>query len=196
MELWPREAPLACRNFVQLALEGTHGVHPIQPTHPLTHLTYPPTRSYTGYYDQTLFHRVIPGFMVQGGDPTGTGEGGESIYEGGKAFRDEIHSRLKFTHRGLLVRPLPPTHPIDHPPHHAKDFRLNSTHPPTHLLQAMANDNKPHTNRSQFFLTLDACEHLGGKHTIFGKVTGDTIFNVLRMGEVRPTHPPTHPFKP
>ena len=123
VELWPKEAPLACRNFVQLALEG--------------------------YYDGTLFHRVIGEFMVQGGDPTGTGTGGESIW--GKAFRDEFHARLRFNHRGQL---------------------------------AMANENKPDTNRSQFFLTLDECRWLDGKHTIFGTVSGNTVFNLLRIGTV------------
>ena len=48
----------------------------------------------------------------------------------------------------------------------------------------MANENKPHTNKSQFFITLADCEWLNRKHTIFGKVTGNTIFNVLRMGDV------------
>ncbi|KAJ2708716.1 Peptidyl-prolyl isomerase cwc27, partial [Coemansia spiralis] len=48
IELWSKEAPKACRNFVQLCLEG--------------------------YYDDTIFHRVVPGWIVQGGDPTGTGE--------------------------------------------------------------------------------------------------------------------------
>lgn len=46
IELWPKEAPKAVRNFVQLCLEG--------------------------YYDNTIFHRIIPGLVVQGGDPTGT----------------------------------------------------------------------------------------------------------------------------
>lgn len=60
----------------------------------------------------------------------------------------------------------------------------------------MANENAPNTNRSQFFITLDKCEWLNKKHTIFGKVTGNTIFNVLRMGDVevdnddRPVEPP------
>ena len=49
---------------------------------------------------------------------------------------------------------------------------------------AMANENKPNTNHSQFFITLDATDYLNGKHTIFGKVVGDTVFNVVKMGEL------------
>lgn len=49
IELWPKEAPKAVRNFVQLCVDG--------------------------YYDGTIFHRIIKSFMVQGGDPTGTGTG-------------------------------------------------------------------------------------------------------------------------
>ncbi|CAI5744634.1 unnamed protein product [Peronospora destructor] len=52
------------------------------------------------YYDGTLFHRVIKGFMMQGGDPTGTGRGGESIWK--NPFRDEIDSRLSHDQRGVL----------------------------------------------------------------------------------------------
>ncbi|KAJ4823481.1 cytochrome P450 monooxygenase 57 [Turnera subulata] len=123
IELWPKEAPKATRNFVQLCLEG--------------------------YYDNTIFHRIIPGFLVQGGDPTGTGTGGESIY--GSPFGDEIHSRLRFNHRGLV---------------------------------ACANAGSPHTNGSQFFISLDKCEWLDKKNTIFGKVTGDSVFNLLELGQV------------
>eukprot|EP01133_Synstelium_polycarpum_P009808 gene9808-11457_t len=75
IELWPKEAPKAVRNFVQLCLEH--------------------------YYDGCIFHRVIKQFIAQTGDPTGTGEGGESIYNG-EPFKDEFHSRLRFTRRGLL----------------------------------------------------------------------------------------------
>eukprot|EP00929_Paragymnodinium_shiwhaense_P013808 TRINITY_DN121661_c0_g1_i1.p1 TRINITY_DN121661_c0_g1~~TRINITY_DN121661_c0_g1_i1.p1 ORF type:complete len:560 (-),score=181.37 TRINITY_DN121661_c0_g1_i1:246-1925(-) len=50
------------------------------------------------YYNNTVFHRLIHNFMLQGGDPTGTGRGGESGFPGGKAFRDEFDSRL--THQG------------------------------------------------------------------------------------------------
>ncbi|CAI5708818.1 hypothetical protein KXD40_004842 [Peronospora effusa] len=52
------------------------------------------------YYDGSLFHRVIKGFMMQGGDPTGTGRGGESIWK--NPFRDEIDSRLSHDQRGVL----------------------------------------------------------------------------------------------
>ena len=76
IELWTKECPLACRNFIQLCLEA--------------------------YYDGCLFHRLIPGFILQTGDPSGTGLGGESIYpEGG--FDLEIRSRLRFTRRGLVA---------------------------------------------------------------------------------------------
>lgn len=52
-----------------------------------------------GYYDGVIFHRVIPEFMIQGGDPTGTGMGGESIY--GQSFEDEF-SKEVFNLRGAL----------------------------------------------------------------------------------------------
>uniref|UniRef100_A0A3P9PZA7 Spliceosome-associated protein CWC27 homolog n=1 Tax=Poecilia reticulata TaxID=8081 RepID=A0A3P9PZA7_POERE len=122
IELWSKEAPKACRNFVQLCMEG--------------------------YYDGTIFHRVVPDFIIQGGDPTGTGTGGESIY--GRPFKDEFHSRLRFIRRGLV---------------------------------AMANAGQ-HDNGSQFFFTLGRADELNNKHTIFGKVTGDTIYNLLRLTEV------------
>jgi peptidyl-prolyl cis-trans isomerase SDCCAG10 len=87
--------------------------------------------------------------MIQGGDPTGTGQGGESIY--GAPFADEFHSRLKFTHRGII---------------------------------AMANCGEPNDNASQFFITLDDCADLDKKHTIFGKIEGNSIYNLQKIGEL------------
>lgn len=54
-----------------------------------------------GYYDGITFHRVIDNFMIQGGDPTGTGSGGESIW--GEPFDDEFSPDLKFDKPGLLA---------------------------------------------------------------------------------------------
>ncbi|KZT07530.1 cyclophilin-like protein [Laetiporus sulphureus 93-53] len=135
VELWSKEAPKACRNFIALAMEG--------------------------YYDGVIFHRIVPGFLVQTGDRTGTGAGGESFY--GEPFEDEIHPRLRFSHRGLV---------------------------------AMANNGTKDSNDSQFFITLDRADELHGKHTLFGRVVGDTLYNVLKIGEMeidengRPLYPP------
>ena len=76
VELYHRHAPRTCYNMAALA--------------------------HAGYYDNTVFHRIIRDFMVQGGDPTGTGRGGESIY-GGK-FEDEISRNLKVSEE--VSRPL------------------------------------------------------------------------------------------
>lgn len=54
-----------------------------------------------GYYDGIIFHRVIPQFMIQGGDPTGTGTGGESLWGG--TFEDECDPNVKFDKPGLLA---------------------------------------------------------------------------------------------
>ncbi|XP_054735444.1 spliceosome-associated protein CWC27 homolog [Anastrepha obliqua] len=121
IELWSRECPKACRNFIQLCMEG--------------------------YYNGTIFHRVVKGFIVQGGDPNGDGTGGESIY--GHTFKDEFHSRLRYARRGLV---------------------------------GMANADKD-DNGSQFFFTMAATPELQNKNTLFGKVTGDTVYNMLKLEE-------------
>ena len=54
-----------------------------------------------GYYNGIIFHRIIKDFMVQGGDPTGTGRGGESIWK--KPFKDEFKSNVTFEKAGILA---------------------------------------------------------------------------------------------
>lgn len=134
VQLWTKECPKTCKNFIQQCLEG--------------------------YYNDTIFHRLIPGFLIQGGDPSNTGQGGESIYS--KPFVDEFNLRLKYSHRGLV---------------------------------GMAT-TIPNDNRSQFFITFDAAESQYKKHTLFGRITGDTIYNLLAMEKLdldrndRPLTPP------
>ncbi|MER7352243.1 peptidylprolyl isomerase [Nonomuraea recticatena] len=87
IELFPNKAPKTVRNFVELA-EGTK-----EWTHPGTG-----EKSTDRYYDGTIFHRVISGFMIQGGDPLGQGIGGP-----GYEFDDEIHPELVFNKPYLLA---------------------------------------------------------------------------------------------
>lgn len=54
------------------------------------------------YYNNTIFHRNIKGFMIQGGDPTNTGKGGENIYDIKKGFNDEFNNDLKHDKRGVI----------------------------------------------------------------------------------------------
>ncbi|MGW4895112.1 peptidylprolyl isomerase [Kitasatospora sp. NPDC004240] len=87
LRLYEFQAPKTVRNFVELA-EGAR-----EYTDPRT------GEPGSGpYYDGTLFHRVIAGFMIQGGDPTGTGTGGP-----GYTFPDEFHPELYFTKPYLLA---------------------------------------------------------------------------------------------
>lgn len=74
VELYNDYAPKTCKNFSTLADRK--------------------------YFDGLIFHRIIPAFMIQGGDPTGTGRGGASIY--GEKFEDEITPELKHTGAGIL----------------------------------------------------------------------------------------------
>ena len=87
VELFDNHAPKTVRNFVELA-EGAR-----EYTDPRT------GQAGNGpYYDGTIFHRVISGFMIQGGDPTGTGRGGP-----GYQFADEFHGELQFDRPYLLA---------------------------------------------------------------------------------------------
>ena len=87
VELFDNHAPKTVRNFVELA-EGSR-----EWTHPGTG-----EKSSTPLYDGTIFHRVIQGFMIQGGDPLGQGFGGP-----GYQFGDEFHPELGFTEPYLLA---------------------------------------------------------------------------------------------
>jgi len=137
LELRPDKAPVTVANFVSLS-EGTN---------PFV------KEEYKGkpFYDGLTFHRVVSkatgaqnDFVIQGGDPLGTGEGGP-----GYQFKNEI-SDLKHT-KGAL---------------------------------SMARENKPDTNGSQFFITLDDTPFLDGKYSVFGyTVKGLDVEQKIRKGD-------------
>ncbi|KAJ5795332.1 hypothetical protein N7457_001931 [Penicillium paradoxum] len=151
--LFATQTPLTCKNFLQHCKDN--------------------------YYADTIFHRVAPDFVIQGGDPTGTGSGGTSIYEYPEfefdpeardpnervVLRDEIHSRLRFNRRGLVG-------------------------------MAKSEDG---TYGSQFFITLANTEReMNGQCTIFGRLEGDSIYNVLKIADaerIAGTERPVYPIK-
>ncbi len=119
--LFQDKTPITVANFIGLA-EGTKEW--LNPASKATKRGVP-------MYNGTIFHRVDPNFMIQGGSPTGDGAG-----DPGFTIADEFRPYLKFDRAGRL---------------------------------AMANEGRPHTGGSQFFITLVPTPHLNGKHTIFGQ---------------------------
>ncbi|WP_043534605.1 peptidylprolyl isomerase [Actinomyces polynesiensis] len=87
VELFPDHAPNTVKNFVELARGEREWTHPATGQKTMQPL-----------YDGVIFHRVIPGFMIQGGDPLGQGIGGP-----GYEFNDEIHPELTFTEPYVLA---------------------------------------------------------------------------------------------
>ncbi|WP_326598097.1 peptidylprolyl isomerase [Streptomyces sp. NBC_01803] len=87
VRLFPNHAPKTVKNFVELAEGAREWVNPATGV-----------KSTEKLYDGTVFHRVISGFMIQGGDPLGNGTGGP-----GYKFGDEIHPDLGFTRPYLLA---------------------------------------------------------------------------------------------
>ena len=133
IELYPNHAPKTVRNFVGLATGTQAWTDPrtgAERSEPL--------------YDGVVFHRVIKGFMIQGGDPLGTGTGGP-----GYNFDDEIHPELRFDQPYLLAM-----------------ANAGQRRDPV-------SGKVGGTNGSQFFISVTPTPHLNGKHTIFGKVADD-----------------------
>ncbi len=143
LQLFPEIAPKTVANFVALAKDG--------------------------YYDGVIFHRIIKDFMIQGGDPTGTGMGGESIY--GAAFEDEFSMEV-FNIRGALS--------------------MANAGPNTNGSQffIVQNTNLPYAKKelerggwpapiAEIYATQGGTPHLDQRHTVFGQLRDEASYGVL-----------------
>ena len=118
-------------------------------------------------YKDVIFHRIIPGFMIQGGDPLGQGTGGP-----GYNFDDEIHPELNFGSPYLLAMA-------------NAGLRRNAI-----------TGKAEGTNGSQFFITTDPTPWLNGKHTIFGEVADADSRAVVDAISAVPTPAGARPVDP
>jgi peptidyl-prolyl cis-trans isomerase A (cyclophilin A) len=118
-------------------------------------------------YTDVVFHRIIPGFMIQGGDPLGQGTGGP-----GYTFNDEIHPELTF----------------------AEPYKLAMAN--AGLRRNAITGAAEGTNGSQFFITTDPTPWLQGKHTIFGEVVDEDSRRVVDAIAAVPTAAGDRPVEP
>ena len=135
LALFPEVAPKAVHNFIELAKQG--------------------------YYDGIIFHRVIKDFMIQGGDPTGTGMGGESIY--GDAFEDEFSAEVFNLYGALSMANAGPN------TNGSQFFIVQMNEVPANMLSQLKDGGWPEE-------IIDRYAEKGGtpwldqKHTVFGQI--------------------------
>lgn len=156
LELFPEIAPKTVENFV--------------------------THAKNGYYNGVIFHRVIEDFMIQGGDPTGTGMGGESIY--GRTFEDEF-SREAFNLYGALsmANAGPNTNG-------SQFFIVTAKQVPAQMLKQLKDGGWPEAIVEEY-AKIGGTPWLDHRHTVFGRVVEgmDTVLKiegVKRNGQDRP----------
>lgn len=158
IKLFPKEAPKTVENFV--------------------------THAKNGYYNGLIFHRVIKDFMIQGGDPTGTGMGGESIW--GNSFEDEFDPALHNLRGSLSMANAGPN------TNGSQFFIVQASTVPQNMLDQMKqmSDSFPEA-------VVEAYAENGGtpwldfRHTVFGQVfegmdTVDKIAGVKTAGGDKP----------
>ena len=135
LELFPEVAPKTVQNFV--------------------------THAKNGYYNGVIFHRVIEDFMIQGGDPTGTGMGGESIY--GRTFEDEF-SREAFNLYGTLsmANAGPNTNG-------SQFFIVTAKQVPAQMLKQLKDGGWPEEIVEEY-AKVGGTPWLDHRHTVFGRV--------------------------
>ncbi len=162
IKLFVNEVPKTAKNFIELAKKD--------------------------YYNGIIFHRVIKDFMIQGGDPTGTGMGGESIY--GEKFEDEFDVRLHNIRGALSMANAGPN------TNGSQFFIVQSSEAiPDSLLSQMEQlkDRGFPEDTIEDYKALGGTPWLDFKHSVFGQVydgmdTVDTIANVRTGMQDRPLH--------
>ena len=143
IKLFPDHAPLTVTNFVNLAKSG--------------------------YYDGVIFHRIIKDFMIQGGDPTGTGMGGESIY--GQAFEDEFSEELYNVRGALSMANAGPN------TNGSQFFIVQNQHLP-YSKKEIARGGWPEPI-AEIYAEQGGTPHLDRRHTVFGQLVDAASFAVL-----------------
>lgn len=149
VKLFPEQAPKAVANFIALAKDG--------------------------YYDGVIFHRIIKDFMIQGGDPTGTGRGGESVY--GESFEDEFSEEL-YNIRGALSMA------NAGPNTNGSQFFIVQNQSLGYSAKELVRGGWPQ-EIAAFYATEGGTPHLDRRHTVFGQLADAASYEVLdKIAEV------------
>ena len=143
LELFKKRAPKTVKNFV--------------------------THAKNGYYDGVIFHRVIEDFMIQGGDPTGTGMGGESIY--GESFEDEFSEELYNIRGALSMANAGPN------TNGSQFFIVQNQHLP-YSKKEIARGGWPEPI-AEIYANQGGTPHLDRRHTVFGQLADEASYAVL-----------------
>ena len=133
--LFPEQAPKTVENFIGLAQKN--------------------------YYNGVIFHRVIKDFMIQGGDPSGTGMGGESIF--GQSFEDEFSDQMYNIRGALSMANAGPN------TNGSQFFIVTASHVPNTMLSQMEDLDYP-SEIIEAYATLGGTPWLDNRHTVFGQV--------------------------
>ncbi|MFS9186006.1 bifunctional Cof-type HAD-IIB family hydrolase/peptidylprolyl isomerase [Streptococcus sp. oral taxon 431] len=143
IKLFPEQAPKTVANFIALSKDG--------------------------YYDGVIFHRIIKDFMIQGGDPTGTGMGGESIY--GESFEDEFSEELYNIRGALSMANAGPN------TNGSQFFIVQNQHLP-YSKKEIARGGWPEPI-AEIYAEQGGTPHLDRRHTVFGQLADEASYEVL-----------------
>ena len=143
IKLFPEHAPKTVANFIALSKDG--------------------------YYDGVIFHRIIKDFMIQGGDPTGTGMGGESIY--GESFEDEFSEELYNVRGALSMANAGPN------TNGSQFFIVQNQHLP-YSKKEIARGGWPEPI-AEIYAEQGGTPHLDRRHTVFGQLADEASYKVL-----------------